>query len=131
MSMPLGLLAQGYALTIVETPEEQELKEVEDEKKEDFVTPKELSVGRSAGLNDSDRTDVTFAAMSNEAHRIIEEAQARLNALSLGEYNKRAVSPQGTLESGAILTPGELANARILAAGEVSPETGVTMIRRF
>lgn len=56
--------------------------------------------------------------MSEEAHRIIEEAQARLNALSRGEYNKTIkgkLRPGGALAAGAVLMAGELANAKVLS----------------
>lgn len=112
-------------MTIVETTPEPELKEVvEEEKKDDVVTPKKPSVGRLTDVFEPDRINFDLAAMSDEAQRIIEEAQARLNALSRGEYSNGGLRPGVTLEAAAILTAGELANGRTLACGEFSPETG-------
>jgi hypothetical protein len=95
--------AQGHALTIVETPPEADLKEEEEEKKEE-----DHSVGRRPVKKESERVDVDIVAMSDEAQRIIEEAQAKLNALACGEYNKGSLHPGNTVEAGA--------NARVLAA---------------
>lgn len=56
--------------------------------------------------------------ISEEAHRIIEEAQARLNALSRGEYNKTnkgKLRPGGALAAGAVLMAGEAAIAKGLS----------------
>lgn len=79
-------------------------------------------------MEKSEQADIDLAAMSDEAQRIIEEAQARLNALSRGEFNKDKKGkfrPGGTLAAGAVLMAGELANAQSLPAeGGLSGDGG-------
>ena len=56
--------------------------------------------------------------MAQEAQQIIDEARAKLDALSRGEYNPNPTSkfaPGGMLAGGAVLMAGELAEAQHVA----------------
>jgi hypothetical protein len=112
-------------LTIVEDTIQNEPKP--DDKKDkvpekpsvDITSDERPSTDKPTETQDSEEEDLDLAEMSDEAHRIIEEAQARLNALSRGEYNRSNIGllrPGGTLAAGAVLMAGELANAQTLAA---------------
>jgi hypothetical protein len=121
-------------LTIVEDTIQNEPKP--DDKKDKFpekpsvdtTSDERPSTDKPTVTQDSEEEDLDLAEMSDEAHRIIEEAQARLNALSRGEYNRSNMGllrPGGTLAAGAVLMTGELANAQTLAAeGGVSGDGG-------
>lgn len=101
-------------MTIVEQPLEPEKKD--ENKKEEDEVPEEIKPSDEEKPNVQSEADL--AMMSNEAQRIIGEAQENLNALARGDYtqhnkgNNAKLLAGGALAAGAILTAGELANAQ-------------------
>ncbi|KAL3922547.1 MAG: hypothetical protein SGILL_002146 [Bacillariaceae sp.] len=105
--------SSGYTLTIVEQPLEPEVKP-DDKKEEESPEDNKPMDDKPANV----QSEADLAMMSDEAQRIIGEAQEKLNALARGDYtqpnkgNNAKFLAGGALAAGAILTAGELANAQ-------------------
>ncbi|KAL3923220.1 MAG: hypothetical protein SGILL_001778 [Bacillariaceae sp.] len=106
------LVDLGYTLTIAEEPLDQGSKK--DTMKEEVS----LEDSNKPSFDTNVQSEADLAMMSEEAQRIIGEAQEQLNALARTDYtqNNQAKNAKllagGTLAAGAILTAGELANAQ-------------------
>jgi len=109
----------GYALTISEEPLESDEK-VDDtgdaEKPSVFTSFSSLPISADAspGSNGQPFSSVRANEMAVEAEKIIQEAKAKLDALSRGGYSSNPnIKPHhgDALAAGAVLLAGEIANA--------------------